>query len=68
MVPISENELEYEMKVAKEWRENGKTATVVAGDKRLGDKLTYAAKVAKSAIVLGDNEVKTGVYEVKKFN
>ena len=68
VVPISENELEFAMKVANEWREDGKTVTVVAGDKRLGDKLTYAAKVAKSAIVLGDNEVKTGVFEVKKFN
>lgn len=68
VVPISDNELDYAMKVAREWREKGETATVVAGDKRLGDKLTYAAKVAKSAIVLGDNEAKTGIYEVKKFN
>lgn len=68
VVPISDNELDYAMKVAKEWREKGETATVVAGDKRLGDKLTYAAKIAKSAIVLGDNEAKTGIYEVKKFN
>jgi histidyl-tRNA synthetase len=56
------------MKVAKEWRDKGETVTIVATDKRLGDKLNYAAKIAKKAIVLGDNEVKTGIYEIKEFN
>lgn len=68
VVPISDNELEYAMKVAKEWRDKGETVTIVATDKRLGDKLNYAAKIAKKAIVLGDNEVKTGIYEIKEFN
>ena len=68
VIPITNDELEYSMKVAREWRSKGNKVTVVAGDKRLGDKLTYAAKIAKNAIVLGENEAKTGNYEVKKFN
>ena len=67
IVPITEAELEYAMKLAGELRGKGKKVTVVATDKRLGDKLTYAAKVAGSAIVIGENEVKTGEYEVKHF-
>ena len=67
VVPITDEELGYAIKLARELRDKGESVTVVEMDKRLGDKLTYAAKVAKSAIVLGENEVKTGKYEVKYF-
>ena len=68
IVPISENELGFAMEVAKKLRKKGEKTTIVATDKKLGDKLTYASKIAKKAIVLGENEVETGVYEVKNFN
>lgn len=68
VIPITENELEFAMKVAKECRENGDKVTIVMLDKRLGDKLTYAAKIAKNGIVIGESEVKSGTYEIKKFN
>ena len=68
VIPISENELGFAMQVAKKLREKGEKITLVVSEKKLGDKLTYAAKIAKRAIVLGENEVKTGVYEIKNFN
>ena len=68
VVPITENELPFAIKVAGELRAKGEKATVVATNKRLGDKLNYAARLAKEAIVLGENEVKTGKYEVKHFD
>ena len=34
-------------------------------DKRLGDKMKYAAKVADSAIVIGEDEVRSGKFMVK---
>ena len=46
----------------------GEKVTIVATDKRLGDKLTYAAKLAENGIVVGENEAKSGTYEIKKFN
>lgn len=68
IIPITENEIEYAMKVAKERRASGEKTTIVATDKRLGDKLTYAAKIAKNGIVIGETEANSNNYEVKKFN
>lgn len=65
VVPISENEIEYSMKLAEELRRKGESVTVVLIDKKLGDKLNYAAKLAKKAIVIGENEVQTGKYQEK---
>ena len=67
VVPISENEMDFAMKVARERREKGEKVTVVAGEKKLGDKLKYAAAVAKNAIVLGEDEVANGSYRIKEF-
>ncbi|MBR3253083.1 histidine--tRNA ligase [Candidatus Saccharibacteria bacterium] len=68
VVPISESENQYALKVAKEIRGKGLSVTVVATDKKLGDKMKYASKIAKAAIVIGENEVAAGTYEIKKFN
>lgn len=67
IVPISEREIDYAMKVAKELRDKGAAVTVVASGKKLGDKLKYAAAIAKNGIVLGDAEIETGKYRVKEF-
>ena len=67
VVPISEQEYCYAMKVARDLREERKKVTIIATDKKLGDKLKMASKIAKSAIVLGENEVSTGNYQVKVF-
>lgn len=68
VVPISENEIEYSFKVARDLRAEGKTATVVLTDKKLGDKLKYAASVATFGIVIGESEVASGSYNIKEFN
>ena len=68
VIPITENEIEFAMRVAKDRRDQGEKVTIVATDKRLGDKLTYAAKLAENGIVVGENEAKSGTYEIKKFN
>lgn len=68
IIPISENELGFSLKVAKDLRNKGSLVTLVAGDKKLGDRLAYASKIAKAAIVIGENEVATGTYEIKNFS
>lgn len=67
IVPISENEFEEAMTVATRLRKNGKTTTIIFTDKKLGDKLTYASKITKNAIVIGENEAKTHSYKAKNF-
>ncbi|MBQ6410086.1 ATP phosphoribosyltransferase regulatory subunit, partial [Candidatus Saccharibacteria bacterium] len=67
VVPISRKENEYAAKVAREMREKGSAVTVVYGDKKLGDKMKYASKIAKSASVIGDAEVASGKYRIKEF-
>ena len=67
VVPISEKENAYALEVAAEMREKGASATVVATDKKLGDKMKYASKIAKNAIVIGDAEVASKNYRVKEF-
>ena len=67
VVPISEDEVVFSMKVANDLREEGKSATVIFSNKKLGDKLNYASKTSKKAIIIGENEAKTGKYEIKEL-
>lgn len=65
VVPITKNELEAAAKLAKKLRQGGKTVDIVLTEKKLGDKLKYAAKVAKYAIVIGEEEAMSGRYAMK---
>lgn len=68
VVPITEKEIDYALQVANKLRENGDVVTVVVSDKKLGDKLKYAAAVAKRGVILGETEVESGKYEIREFN
>ena len=67
IIPISENELDFSFQVADKLRVRGSSVTVVLTDKKLGDKLTYAAKLAKNGIVIGESEAASGSFKVKNF-
>ena len=67
LIPVSELENEYAFKLADELRSKHHSATIVFSDKKLGDKLTYAAKVAANGIVIGEQEVESGQLKVKDF-
>ena len=67
IVPISENETEFAFETAGKLRAKGYKTDVNLTDKKLGDKLTYAAKIAKSGIVIGEDEVKSGALKAKDF-
>ena len=67
IVPISENEFSEAIAVASKLRKAENTTTIVFTDKKLGDKLTYASKITKNAIVIGENEAKTHSYKAKNF-
>jgi histidyl-tRNA synthetase len=67
LIPFSEDEYEYTLDLAEKLRNCGKSVDINFTDKRVGDKFTYAAKVAKFASVIGGNEVETGNIEVKNL-
>ena len=67
LIPFSENEYEYTFNLAEKLRGCGKTVDINLTDRKIGDKFTYAAKVAKFASVIGGNEIETGNIEVKNL-
>ena len=67
LIPFSENEIEFVDKLAKELRAEGRIVDLVLTEKKLGDKFSYAGKIAKFAAVIGENETKTGEVFVKNL-
>ena len=67
LVPISKNEFCYSFNLANKLRKAGKSVDVILTDKKLGDKLAHAARIAKNAIVVGEDEVKTEKITIKNL-
>ena len=67
IIPISENEFDYAFSVARQLQAKDHSTTIVLTDKKLSDKMTYAAKLAKNGIVIGESEVASGELNVKDF-
>ena len=65
--PITDAEIPFACEVATKLRADGNTVDVIYAGKSVGDKLKYASSVAKAGIVIGENEVATGKYEIKEF-
>lgn len=68
IIPLTSNEYSYANEVAASLRQQGHSASIDYTDKKLGARLDHAAKIAKSAIVLGDSEAKSKSYEIKPLN
>lgn len=65
LVPISENEQTFALNLANELRAKGTSVDVILADRKLSQKMTHAARVASAAIVIGEEEVKTGKVKIK---
>ena len=65
LIPLSESEYRVTSQIAKKLRQQGKSVDIIYSDKKLGDKMKYAAKIARFAGVIGENEGKTGTVEFK---
>lgn len=68
IIPLSNDEIEYAYNVAHDLQSNNYSTTVIVTDKKLSDKLLYAAKVAGGGIIIGEDEVKTGKLKAKDFD
>lgn len=67
VVPISEAEIAYAYQVVAHLINQGASADLCLLDKKLGDKIKYASKVAENVIIIGENEVKDRTYQVKNL-
>lgn len=67
VVPVSDQEVVASLQLAERLRQKNQKVDVVLTDKKLGDKMKYAAKVAKAAVVVGENEVSMGKYNIKNL-
>ena len=68
LVPFSKNEIVYTNNLAEKLRSAGKTIDLNLNfSKKLGDRIKYAAKIAKFVAVIGEEEVKTGKIETKNL-
>ncbi len=67
VIPVSEHEYDEAMNVATKLRAKNHSATVVFLDKKLGDKLNYASKIAKFGIVIGESELGAKTLQAKNL-
>ncbi len=67
VIPVTEHEFDEALNVAQKIREKNLTSTTVLTDKKLGDKLGYAAKIAKHGIVIGESEIGAKTLKAKNF-
>ena len=64
-IPITEEDRVFALSLAQKTREKGLVADTLLMTKPLGDRLSYAAKIAKYAVIIGENE-RNGGEIVKK--
>ena len=67
LVPMSEHEYDESLNIANKLRQNGHSTTVIFSTKKLSDKLSYASKIAKNGVVIGEQEVETKEFKSKNF-
>ena len=67
VIPVSESEFDEAFNVAKRLRDKNYSATVILIDKKLGDKMGYASKLAKKGIVIGEEEIGATSLNAKNF-
>ncbi|MBR3246727.1 histidine--tRNA ligase [Candidatus Saccharibacteria bacterium] len=67
IIPVSEHEFDEAMNVAAKLRAKNLSTTVVLTTKKLGDKLTYASKLARFGIVIGESEIGAKTLQAKNF-
>lgn len=67
LIPISKNEQQTAEQLAEKLRQKDMVIDVVLTDKKLGDKMKYASKIARRVVVIGEDEVKSGKCTVKNL-
>ena len=67
IIPVSEHEFDEAISVTQKLHRKNRSATTIFTNKKLGDKLSYASKIAKQGIVIGEAEVESKTLQAKDF-
>ena len=67
VLPMGEELYGAAADAAERLRAQGQSVDLCLSGKKLGDQLRYAAKVADFALIVGENEVASGVYSLKNL-
>lgn len=67
LVPITPSEFLLAERLAERLCQQGKSVDINLTDKKLGDKLKYASKIADHAIIIGEDEAKSGKFAIKNL-
>ncbi|MDO4889462.1 MAG: histidine--tRNA ligase [Candidatus Saccharibacteria bacterium] len=67
IIPMSENEYEFAFGLSERLKGEGSACDVILTDKKLGDKLSLASKIAAFGIVIGEREVAENKVSIKNF-
>ena len=59
IIPLSKEAYPFARALQNHLASEGFTADIIYGDKKLGDKMTYAAKIADHACIIGEDEIKS---------
>ena len=67
LIPLSEAEYAFAGQVAEDLRSKNHSVDIIYSDKKLGDKMKYAGKIAKYVGVIGEKEVEDRKIEFKNL-
>lgn len=68
LMPLSEAQYGYCFELAAKLRSEGNSVDIDFSDKKLGERFNRNSKIAKQAIVIGEDEVESGQYRVKSLS
>lgn len=68
LIPITDNEIAVAGQIAQELRKTQKSVDLVLGDKKLGDKMKYASRVAQKVAVIGEDETQRRSYRLRDLD
>ena len=67
LIPLTVAEYSYTFLIADQLRAKKHSVDIILTDKKLGEKLAHAARIANNAIVIGEEEARTGNLTVKNL-
>ena len=67
IIPLDQSARKTSYQLADYFRADDKVVDVILANKKLGDLMKHAAKIAKFGVVVGENEIKSNTFKIKDF-
>ena len=65
IIPIEKTQRDFSFRLAETLRKEGRSVDLLFSEKKLGDRIKYATKVAKKIAIVGEDEEKSGEVSIK---